>query len=55
MKIASILENQKIEKEMESLLARYVHIPSMLSDSATDKIDKILLHKWLGLPLFLAG
>ena len=45
-------EDQKIEKEMESLLARYVHIPSMLSDSATDKIDKILLHKWLGLPLF---
>ena len=45
-------EDQKIEKEMESLLARYVHIPSMLSDSTTDKIDKILLHKWLGLPLF---
>jgi ferrous iron transport protein B len=40
-------EDQKIEKEMESLLARYVHIPSMLSDSTTDKIDKILLHKWL--------
>jgi ferrous iron transport protein B len=45
-------EDQKIEKEMESLLAHYVHIPSMLSDSTTDKIDKILLHKWLGLPLF---
>ncbi|MEY3805033.1 MAG: hypothetical protein RL667_1155, partial [Pseudomonadota bacterium] len=45
-------EDQKIEKEMESLLAHYVHIPSTLSDSTTDKIDKILLDKWLGLPLF---
>ncbi len=45
-------EDQKIEKEMESLLAHYVHIPSTLSDSTTDKIDKILLYKWLGLPLF---
>ncbi len=45
-------EDQKIEKEMESLLAKYVHIPSTLSESSTDKLDKILLHKWLGLPLF---
>ncbi len=47
-----LAEDQAIEQEMETLLANYVQIPSSLSDSTTDKIDKLLLHKWLGLPLF---
>ncbi len=52
-RIAQLLEeDQQIEQEMGSLLEHHVHIPISLSDSTTDKIDKLLLHKWLGLPLF---
>jgi ferrous iron transport protein B len=45
-------EDSQIEQEMESLIQHHVQIPTTLTDNTTDKIDKILLHKWLGLPLF---
>ena len=45
-------EDNQIEREMETLIQRHVHIPTTLSDNTTDKIDQILLHKWFGLPLF---
>lgn len=45
-------EDNKIEQEMESLIQHHVQIPTTFTDNTTDKIDKILLHKWLGLPIF---
>ena len=45
-------EDSQIEREMESLIQAHVQIPATLTDDTTDKIDKLLLHKWLGLPLF---
>ena len=54
--IAQLLqEDHQIEQEMETLIARNVQIPATLSENTTDKIDRILLHKWLGLPLFFAA
>lgn len=45
-------EDDQIEREMEGLIQAHVQIPTTLTDDTTDKIDKLLLHKWLGLPLF---
>lgn len=46
-------EDHQIEHEMESLIQHHVQIPTTFTDNTTDKIDKILLHKWFGLPIFL--
>ncbi|MCF8185892.1 MAG: ferrous iron transport protein B [Sulfuritalea sp.] len=45
-------EDNQIEQEMQSLIQHCVQIPTTLTNNTTDKIDEILLHKWLGLPLF---
>lgn len=48
-------EDNQIEQEMDALIKHHVLIPTTLSDNTTDKIDKILLHKWFGLPIFFAA
>ncbi len=48
-------EDNQIEQEMETLIQHHVQIPATLTNNATDKIDKILLHKWFGLPIFFAA
>jgi ferrous iron transport protein B len=54
--ISLLLEqDHQIELEMEALLQRHVQIPATLTNSTTDKIDKLLLHKWFGLPLFFVA
>lgn len=45
-------DDSQIEHEMENLIQQHVQIPSTLTDNTTDKIDKVLLHKWFGLPIF---
>ena len=39
------------KQEMDALIQHHVQIPTTFTDNTTDKLDKILLHKWLGLPL----
>ena len=54
--ISLLLEqDHQIELEMEALLQRHVQIPTTLTNTTTDKIDKLLLHKWFGLPLFFVA
>lgn len=48
-------EDSQIEHEMELLIQHHVQIPTTLNDNITDKIDRILLHKWFGLPIFFAA
>ncbi len=45
-------EDSQIEHEMELLIQHHVQIPTTLTDNTTDKIDRVLLHKWFGLPIF---
>lgn len=40
---------------MESLIAQHVQIPASMNQNSTDTIDKVLLHKWFGLPIFFAA
>jgi ferrous iron transport protein B len=40
---------------MESIVQETVEMPIQLGDDLTSRIDKILLHPWLGLPIFFAA
>jgi len=52
--IANKLEaDTQIEAEMQSVIEHSVQIPTTLNNETTDRIDKLLLHPWLGLPIFI--
>jgi ferrous iron transport protein B len=54
--IAQRLEaDNQIEVEMESIIHNTVQMPIALNNDTTDNIDKVLLHPWLGLPIFFAA
>ncbi len=44
-----------IEVEMQQIVDHAVRMPLQLNDATTDRIDRWLLHPWLGLPLFFAA
>ncbi|HWU33636.1 MAG TPA: ferrous iron transport protein B [Methylovorus sp.] len=44
-----------IENQMEAIVKSTVHYPAQLDDVVTSRIDRVLLHPWLGLPLFFAA
>lgn len=48
-------ENNDITPEMEDIVRNSVHMPAQLNDQTTASIDKVLLHPWLGIPLFFAA
>jgi len=50
---AALSEDDVIEHALDDLLSRSLHIPVCLSPTRTDRIDHVLLHPWLGIPLFL--
>jgi ferrous iron transport protein B len=47
-------QDERIEHELDALFHSSVASPIQLPPTATDRIDKVLLHPWLGLPLFFA-
>lgn len=51
----ALKEDREIEQGVDHLIQQHVKIPTTLSENNTDKIDKILLHPWLGLPIFFAA
>ena len=48
-------QDSSIEAEMEDIVEATVQMPMQLGDDLTNRIDKVLLHPWLGLPLFFAA
>jgi ferrous iron transport protein B len=49
---AAFDQDQRIEHELDALVSQSVSSPIHLPPSATDKLDRVLLHPWLGLPAF---
>ncbi|MBI3480812.1 MAG: ferrous iron transport protein B [Nitrosomonadales bacterium] len=47
-------QDEHIETEMARVLKHTVQVPARLSDSLTEKLDSLILHPWLGLPIFFA-
>lgn len=50
---AALSEDDAIESTLDDMLSQSLHIPVCLSPTRTDRIDQVLLHPWLGIPLFL--
>ncbi len=46
--------DEHIETEMARVLKHTVQIPARLSDNLTERLDRVMLHPWLGLPIFFA-
>ncbi|MGE0357696.1 MAG: ferrous iron transport protein B [Burkholderiales bacterium] len=49
---AALAEDHRREEEIEALLRASVVVPERLSEQVSDRIDRLVLHPWLGLPLF---
>jgi ferrous iron transport protein B len=47
-----LASDDAIEQKIEHVLSRSVQIPPQLSDKLTQRLDQVLLHPWLGLPIF---
>jgi ferrous iron transport protein B len=45
-------QDEHIEAEMARVLKQTVQIPTRLPENLTEKLDRVLLHPWLGLPIF---
>jgi ferrous iron transport protein B len=51
--VAKLLEvDNQIEQTMHDIVNHAVQMPVQLNDETTDQIDRVLLHPWLGLPIF---
>jgi ferrous iron transport protein B len=54
--ISTLLQaDSAIEQEMEAIIKSTVEMPAQLTAQVTTRIDKVLLHPWLGMPLFFAA
>lgn len=49
---AALAADHRREEEIEALVRSAVVVPERLSEQASDRIDRVVLHPWLGLPLF---
>jgi len=47
-------QDEHIETEMARVLKNAVQIPARLPENLTDRLDRVMLHPWLGLPIFFA-
>ena len=45
-------QDEHIESEMARVLRHAVQVPAQLPENLTDKLDRVMLHPWLGLPIF---
>jgi ferrous iron transport protein B len=45
-------EDQQVEQLLDRLVSQSVHAPVQLPATVTDRVDHVLLHPWLGIPLF---
>lgn len=53
--IKTFYDDDKLEAKLEQLISKCVTVPIEFSSGLTDKLDKVLLHPWFGLPLFFAA
>ena len=45
-------QDEHIEAEMARVMKHAVQVPAQLPDNLTGKLDRVMLHPWLGLPIF---
>lgn len=47
-------EDLHIELSLDRLVSASVHTPVQIPPTATDRLDRVILHPWLGIPILLA-
>lgn len=47
-----IAQDENIEREMAQVIQQTVQVPARMPDNMTNRLDSLLLHPWLGLPIF---
>ncbi|MDZ4202205.1 MAG: ferrous iron transport protein B [Gallionella sp.] len=47
-------QDEHIEAEMARVLKHAVQVPAQLPENLTEKLDRVMLHPWAGLPIFFA-
>jgi len=45
-------QDEHIETEMARVMKHAVQIPARLPENITEKLDRVMLHPWMGLPIF---
>ncbi|OIR19730.1 ferrous iron transport protein B [mine drainage metagenome] len=45
-------QDEHIEAEMARVLQHAVQVPAQLPENLSDRLDRLMLHPWLGLPIF---
>ncbi len=45
-------QDEHIESEMARVMKHAIQIPAQMPANLTEKLDRVMLHPWLGLPLF---
>ncbi len=48
-------DDVRIERETAEMMAEAVSLPVQLPEQVSDRIDRLALHSWFGLPLFFAA
>ncbi len=51
---AAFQHDDSIEQELATLVSQSIATPIQMPATVTDRIDRFMLHPWLGLPLFFA-
>ncbi len=51
---ATLAQDDRLESRLDELFAQTVQRPVVLGEDPSSRLDRWLLHPWLGLPLFLA-
>ena len=51
----NLLKEQQLADELKTVLDGAVHMPSRLADRWTNRLDRVLLDQWLGLPIFFGS
>ncbi|BCM25555.1 ferrous iron transport protein B [Methyloradius palustris] len=55
MSALQLKTDEKLAEEMDSIVKSCVEMPLQLTNQVTNRIDKVLLHHWFGLPLFFVA
>lgn len=45
-------QDERIEAEMARIMRHAVQVPAQLPENLSDRLDRVMLHPWLGLPIF---
>lgn len=49
-----LAQDDQLEQQMQSIVGESVRYPKQLPEGLTSRLDTVLLHPWLGLPIFFA-